>query len=161
MMARLIATVGGVGHIPWASGTWGSAVTIPLVWLLHWAGGFWLVAAMTMVAIFGGVWATKTYLDGRLDDPSEVVIDEVAGQMLALWPLSFMLASRDVDPHIFPWPGWVGAFILFRLLDILKPPPIRWLDRPTPWGVMLDDVAAGVIAGLIMFIAAGVSHGWF
>ncbi|MEM7056796.1 MAG: phosphatidylglycerophosphatase A [Pseudomonadota bacterium] len=160
-MIAATVTFFGVGRLPWAPGTWGSMAAIPLAYGLHWGGGFWAVFAVTLVAIFGGVWATKFYLAGQQDDPSEVVIDEVAGMMVALWPLSFMLNFRDVDPHIFPWPGWVGGFVLFRLLDILKPPPIRWLDRPTPWGVMLDDIAAGAITGLIMFVAAGVSHGWF
>ena len=161
MIARQIATFGGVGLLPKAPGTWGSAAAIPFAWALHWAGGFWLVFAATLIAIFAGVWATKVYLAGRMADPSEVVIDEVAGQLIALWPLSFMLAYRGADPHIFPWPGWVGGFLAFRFFDILKPPPIRWVDRPGPLGVMLDDIVAGIMAAASVLLAAGVSHGWF
>lgn len=160
-MSRLVVTFFGIGRLPWASGTWGSAAAIPFAWILHWSGGFWLLAIVTAVLFVVGLWATQAYLAGRTEDPSEVVIDEVVGQMIALWPLSFMLGAFETAPHIFPWPGWVGAFVMFRFFDILKPPPIRWLDRPGPWGVMMDDVAAGIAAGIVMFLAAGVSHGWF
>lgn len=160
-MNAAIVTVFGVGRLPWAPGTWGSAAAIPMAWVVHWAGGFWALAMATLLVFVAGLTASKAYLSGRDEDPSEIVIDELAGQMIALWPLSFMLDWLDTPAHIFPWPGWLGAFILFRILDVVKPPPIRWLDRPGPWGVMMDDVAAGAVAGAIMFVAAGVSHGWF
>lgn len=160
-MIALFVTCGGLGRMPIAPGTWGSLPAIPLVWLLHMAGGGGAVVAGTVLITVAGYFATRVYLDGRLDDPKEVVIDEVAGQMIALWPLSIALQMTGADPWIFPWPGWVGAFILFRFFDIVKPPPIRYFDRPGAMGVMVDDVVAGAMAGLVMLIAAGVSHGWF
>jgi len=159
--SRWTATVGGIGLIPLAPGTWGSAAAIPLAWLIHWAGGFWALAAATLAIFALGLIATRAYLGPRRDDPGEVVIDEVAGQMIALWPLSFMLDWQGNPAHLFPYPGWISAFLAFRFFDILKPPPVSWLDRPGAWGVMLDDVAAGILAGAVVVLAAGISHGWF
>lgn len=158
-MNRLIVTFFYTGLLPKAPGTWGSAATIPLAWLLHWAGGFPLVLVATLVLLGVGIWAVRGYLAGSQDDPKEVVIDEVVGMMIALWPLSWGLDRAGVDPWIFPWPGWVGGFLMFRLFDIWKPGPIRWLDRPGPVGVMADDVAAGVVAAAIVFASAWISHG--
>lgn len=155
-----VATVGGAGLLPWAPGTWGSLVALPLGYLAHWGAGFAGLFALTLASTVLGYIATRAYLGDRLDDPKEVVIDEVAGQLIALWPLSFMLEWQGHPPHLFPWPGWVGAFVLFRFFDILKPPPIRWLDRPGAWGVMVDDVAAGAVAAGLLFLGAALSHGW-
>ncbi len=183
--ARTIATVGGIGDMPFAPGTWGSLVAIPLAWGLHALGGFVLVLMATCVLFVAGLWATRAYLAGRLEDPSEVVIDEVVGMLIALWPLSFgmdllvgnvripagmeawpvwMPVPQDwiVQQWDFPWPGWVIGFFLFRFFDIVKPPPVSWADRmKTPLGVMLDDVLAGVLAAVIAAVAAAVAHGWF
>jgi phosphatidylglycerophosphatase A len=162
-LPRLVATVGGIGHLPGGPGTWASAATIPLAWVLHMAGGIWLLAAATVAVTLLGHWATARYIEGRPDaDPSEVVIDEVAGMMVALWPLSLGLTMAGTAPHVFPWPGWVGAFLLFRFFDILKPPPVSWAERPAgALGIMLDDLVAGLLAALVITIAAGVAHGWF
>ncbi|MEO0622539.1 MAG: phosphatidylglycerophosphatase A [Pseudomonadota bacterium] len=160
-MARALATGFGLGHLPGAPGTWASAATIPLVWGLHWLGGFWLVLPLTFIVIWGGLWACAQILKGPDDDPSEVVIDEIAGMMIALWPLSLGMSLADAPPHVFPWPGWVAAFVLFRIFDILKPPPVDMAERVGgPVGVMLDDIVAGMIAAALGVLAAGVAHGW-
>ena len=63
---------------------------------------------------------------------------------IALWPLSAGLWHAGADPWVFPWPGWVGAFLMFRLFDVWKPGPVGWADRqPGAMGVMLDDVDRG------------------
>ena len=160
--ARLIATVGGVGDIPMAPGTFGSLVAIPMAWGLHALGGFPLLACCTVALFLIGYGAVAIYLDGKAEDPSEVVIDEVVGMLIALWPLSLGLTLIGAGPDVFPWPGWVLGFFLFRFFDILKPPPVNWADRlKTPFGVMLDDVIAGVMAALLAALAAGLAHGWF
>jgi len=159
-MIRAFVTVGGLGHLP-APGTWGSLAALPLTWALHALGGIWLVAGATVVLCVAGVAATRIYLAGRSEDPSEVVIDEVVGMMVTLWPLSLGLTMMGAAPSVFPWPGWVGGFLLFRFFDILKPPPVRWFDRPGALGVMMDDVVAGVLSGALMLLAAAVAHGWF
>jgi phosphatidylglycerophosphatase A len=159
--ARRIATCGGIGLIPLAPGTWASAATVPLAWGLHYLGGFALVGAATVAVTVAGYLATAHYLNGRAEDPSEIVIDEVAGMMIALWPLSIGLTLAGSAPHIWPWPGWVLGFVLFRFFDIVKPPPVGWADRiEGPLGVMLDDLIAGALTAALATLAAGISHGW-
>ncbi|RMD47102.1 MAG: phosphatidylglycerophosphatase A [Alphaproteobacteria bacterium] len=161
-LAQVIATFGGVGLLPLAPGTWGSAAALPLGWLAHGLGGFALVALVTVVAFAAGWWATAEVTRGRAEqDPGEIVIDEVAGQLVALWPLSLGLTVMGAPAWLFPWPGWVGGFVMFRLFDILKPGPVRRADRMhTPLGVMLDDLVAGALAAVVVTAAAAVAHGW-
>jgi phosphatidylglycerophosphatase A len=159
--AAMIATVFGLGRVPQAPGTFGSLAAIPLAWGLHFLGGFPLMAMVT-VGLFGmGLMATALYTAGGTDpDPSEVVIDEVVGMLIALWPLSLGLWWQGVPGDVFPWPGWVLGFAAFRFFDILKPPPVNWAERvPGAWGVMLDDVVAGLLAALVATAAAIVAHG--
>ncbi len=162
-MSRLIATFFYVGLVPLAPGTFGSLAALPLAWLLHWAGGFPLLALATALVFAIGCWATKqeTALGGN-PDPSEIVIDEVAGQWVALFPLSLGLWHAGAAPHVFPYPGWVGGFLLFRLFDIWKPWPVSWADNlHGPLGVMLDDVLAGLLAAICVAMAAAIAHGVF
>lgn len=159
---RAVVTFGGLGLLPVAPGTWASAATIPLAWALHYLGGFMLLLSATVLVSVLGYIATARYLDGQADDPSEVVIDEVAGMLVALWPLSFGLSAMGSAPHVWPWPGWVLGFLLFRFFDIVKPPPVGWADRIAgPTGIMLDDLIAGALAAALATVAAGISHGWF
>lgn len=159
--ARLLATVGGVGLLRPGPGTWGSAAAIPMAWGLHGLGGFPLLLAATLVLIPAGVWAVARMTAGAADhDPSEAVVDEVAGMWIALWPLSAGLWHAGAEPWLFPWPGWVGAFATFRVLDIWKPGPVGWADRmDTPLGTVLDDVIAGALAALLVALAAALAHG--
>lgn len=160
-MSRFIATFGFVGLIPVAPGTFGSLAALPLAWLLHWSGGF-PALAVAIVAVFAiGLWATtRETSSGENPDPSEIVIDEVVGQWIALVPLSAGLWHAGVAPHIFPYPGWIGGFLLFRIFDIWKPWPVSWADNlHSPLGVMLDDVLAGILAAACVAIAAAIAHG--
>lgn len=161
-LARVIATFGYVGFVPVASGTVGSAVALGVGYLLHRAGGFPLLSAATLVALLAGIWATRVETFEQQDlDPGHIVIDEVVGMWIALMPLSFGLWHIGAPPALFPWPGWVSGFLLFRLFDIWKPGPIRWADRRKgPTGVMLDDVFAGILAALLVTLMAGIAHGW-
>ncbi len=160
-ISRAIATVGGVGLIRPAPGTWGSAAALPLGYGLHVAGGFPLLVLATVAVIGLGWWAAQAEAAATgAHDAGEIVIDEVAGLWIALWPLSGGLWHAGADPWLFPWPGWVGAFLLFRLFDIWKPGPIGWADRQRgAIGVMLDDVIAGVFAAVGVALAAYVAHG--
>ena len=160
-MTRLIATFGYVGLFRPGPGTWGSLAALPFAWLLHWAGGFPLLLISTVAVFALGYWATKVETaTGGDPDPSEIVIDEVAGQWIALFPLSAGLWFAGAAPHVFPWPGWVAGFLLFRLFDIWKPWPVSWADGlHGPMGVMLDDVLAGIMAAICVAGAAAVSHG--
>lgn len=157
MIARLVATVGGLGTMPIAPGTWAALATLPLAFLLHGLGGFPLFALATVALFALGMWACA----GAAGDPPEVVIDEVVGMLVALWPLSLGLWLRGTDPWVFPWPGWVLGFLLFRFFDILKPFPVNRAERlPGALGIMADDVVAGVLAGLVGAAAAIVAHGF-
>ncbi len=159
-MSRLIATVGYVGLLRPAPGSWGSAAAIPMAWGLHYVGGFPLLVVATLAVFFLGWWATAAATRGQANhDPSEIVIDEVVGMWIALWPLSAGLWHADVDPWVFPYPGWIVGFAMFRLFDIWKPGPVGWADRrPDALGVMLDDVIAGLMAGIVVLIAGGLAH---
>ena len=160
MMARLLATVCGVGYLRPAPGTWGSLAALPLTWALHQIGGFPLVLIGLIAVTAAGFWASQQMI-AQTDngDPSEVVIDEVAGQMLALLALSYPAWSMGIDITAL-WPGWIAAFVLFRLFDIWKPGPVGWADRMGgAAGVMLDDLIAGAFAATGVVILAGFAHG--
>lgn len=158
-MTHLIATFFYAGHLRPAPGTWGSLAALPVAWIIHQIGGFPLLAIATIAVFFLGWWATAQETAGKDDhDPSEIVIDEVAGQWIALWPVSFGAILAGAEIHQL-WPGWVVAFLGFRLFDILKPGPIGWADRRgDALGVMLDDVIAGIFAAIIVIGLAAVVH---
>lgn len=160
MIARMIGTVCGVGYLRPAPGTWGSAVALPLGWLLHSVGGFPLLAMAAVAYFLAAWWATQHMTAGTQDhDPSEIVADEVVGQWIALAPLSYAAWDRGLDILVM-WPGWVAAFVLFRLFDIWKPWLVGWADRRgDALGVMLDDVIAGVFAAIGVVLLAGLAHG--
>lgn len=161
-MIRAIATVLGAGHLRPASGTWASAIAVALGVAAYQAGFALLVPVGCVLATIAGFWAVPRYLRTHGGgDPSEVVIDEVAGQWLAL---SFTIIPlwRHGVPDLFlaAWPGWVAPFVLFRLFDIWKPWVIGRADRmPGAAGVMLDDLWAGLFAGLGSVALAGAYHG--
>ena len=158
---RWIVTLGGIGLLRPAPGSWASAVAVLLGLVLHRIGHFPLLAAATLVAIAVGFWSVGRFTAGMADpDRSEIVIDELAGQWIALCAPSagFWFAGLPADS--FPWPGWVAAFLFFRLFDIWKPWLVGRADRRTDSaGVMLDDLWAGLFAALCTIVAAGISHG--
>lgn len=158
--AHLIATFGMVGHLRPAPGTWGSLAALPAAWLLHVLGGPILLAIGAALAFAIGWWATEQETRGQADhDPSEIVIDEAAGQWLAMLPVSIGATHAGAALSAL-WPGWIAAFVLFRLFDIWKPGPVGWADRRgDALGVMLDDVIAGLFAALGVMALAWLSHG--
>ncbi|SLN41769.1 Phosphatidylglycerophosphatase A [Aquimixticola soesokkakensis] len=158
--AKMIATFFGVGNLTPAPGTWGSFVALPVLYALHSLGGFPLVLVATLAVTLLGIRAISRYLETSASkDPSEVVIDEVAGQFIALWPVSLGATMMGADVTAL-WPGWLVAFLAFRLFDIWKPGPVGWADRRgDALGVMLDDLIAGAMAAVVVIIAAGAAHG--
>lgn len=142
-VSKAIATALGAGYSPIAPGTCGTIVAVPLVWAL--AGlPMWQFAIIVVLVTAIAIWAA-----GRADqawgthDSGRIVIDEVAGYMTTM-----ALVDRG---H---WIPLAVGFMIFRALDIIKPPPIRWLDENLPggWGVVLDDSAAGLI-GMGLMVA--------
>jgi phosphatidylglycerophosphatase A len=156
-ISTFFATGCGIGMIPFAPGTWGSAEGLAGALLLWgWGNGRGLTfvisyAIVCLVVFFAGV-RTGALVEASSGDrdPGPVVIDEVVGQMIASAPVLLIEAAH-------PWWGLVLSFFLFRLFDIWKPGPINKLqDLPGGWGIMLDDVAAGILAGVLTYAAGRV-----
>lgn len=159
-LTHLITTFFYIGHLRPAPGTWGSLAALPVAWVLHLLGGPALLLAGIFVVFILGWWATHLETKGKTDhDPSEIVIDEVAGQWLAFLPVSIGASHAGAD-LLSLWPGFVFSFLAFRFFDITKPGPIGWADRRNDsLGVMLDDLVAGLAAALCTLLAAGLYHG--
>lgn len=156
----------GVGYMPIAPGTWGSAVGVGLYLLMRWAilrlvhsfapvnsfllydpGTIFLAAELVVITLVTliGIWAasiTEKLLQKK--DPGKVVIDEVAGQLITLLPVPLLVGG--------PWRVWViVGFFLFRAFDIVKPYPVRRLESlPSGLGIVADDLAAGAYAAVIL-----------
>jgi phosphatidylglycerophosphatase A len=155
-LAIWIATCGTAGYAPVASGTVGSIVGLGLVigvaHLPLGSLGRAVALASLAVALFPvGVWsAGKAEQFFSRKDPGQVVIDEVVGQIVTF------VAAPD-----FSWKWMLGGFALFRIFDIFKPPPARQMERlPAGWGIMMDDVAAGLYALLSLLAFTGIRAMW-
>jgi len=159
-MSHIIATFFGIGHLRPAPGTWGSLAALPVALVLHLLVGPWGLLVATVAVFLVGLWATVLETHAATHkDPGYIVIDEVAGQWVALLPVSFGAAHAGAAITAL-WPGFVAAFLLFRLFDIWKPGPIGMIDRrDDALGVMLDDILAGVFAAICVALLAGLWHG--
>ena len=146
-LAAGLATVFGVGKLP-APGTVASAVALPIGWCIALLAGWQGILIAALLVSVLGVWACGTHARMLgVADPSECVIDEVAGQWLALLPIGIF---RDT----FDWRALLASFVLFRALDIFKPWPIYKLERLHGGvGIMADDIAAGLIAAALICVA--------
>ncbi len=151
-LARFVATFAYTGYLPRAPGTWGAAVALVPGTALLWNCGPGALLAATVVLTLVGVWAFAVVerASGR-HDPREGVVDEVAGQWLALVPAGSSL------------PDVVLAFVLFRVFDIVKPWPCNRIDagRVRGWSGMLDDVAAGAYAAAATLVLKRFTDGWW
>jgi phosphatidylglycerophosphatase A len=160
-MSRAIAIFFGIGLLRPGPGTWASAVAIILGLAIDRSLGFPALVVATLAATALGFWACNRELVNRSgDDPSEFVIDEIAGQWLALlFPAAAFWSRGTIDWAIVAYPGWIAAFVFFRLFDIWKPWLVGRADRRhDAAGVMLDDLWAGLFAGLATFAAAAAYH---
>ena len=158
-MSQMIATFFGVGKLRPAPGTWGSAAAVALAVLVYELGAPLLVPLGFVLATVLGFWAVPRAIAGQADkDPSEIVIDEVAGQWLAMCFTVIPLWRHGVS-ILDAWPAYVVPFLLFRLFDIWKPWLVGRADRRgDAAGVMLDDLWAGLFAGIGSVILAGLYH---
>jgi phosphatidylglycerophosphatase A len=144
LWASLTATFFGIGYMRRGPGTWGSAATVMCWWSLSKVipGNLqlWVAIALVLFVVLLGIpAATRVSRASSSKDPQFVVIDEVAGQLIAL-------IAAPVT-----WKTLLVGFILFRGFDIVKPPPVRQLERlPEGSGIVLDDVGAGLYALAIM-----------
>lgn len=139
-ISKLIATLFYVGYIPLAPGTLASALAIPIYILLRNNQSAYFIITAIFLCI--GFWAANTAVVAfKEKDPSEIVIDEFSSQLIVYLFLPF-------SPKIV-----VLGFILFRILDIFKIPPIKKLESlPKGWGIMLDDIAAAILANIILHL---------
>ena len=146
LWATLTATFFGIGHLNPGAGTWASVATV-----LLWAGLAYelppaqripvAIALAVLITLIGIPAATLVARASGIKDPGFVVIDEVAGQLIAL------IAAP------LTWKTFLAGLILFRVFDILKPPPVRQLEKlPEGTGIVLDDVAAGILALVVMHL---------
>lgn len=150
-VALAIATCGGSGYFPIAPGTVGSAVGLVVLFAVRSAGLLWLEVAVLVATLWAGAWAS-TVAEQALDrkDPGPVVIDEVLGMLVTMLLVPLSLAAM------------AAGFLLFRLFDIIKPFPADRLERaPRGWGIMLDDLMAGVYANLVLQAMLWFRPGWF
>jgi len=148
-LAYVIATWFWCGYAPKAPGTAGSLAALVIAWALHTYAGVSAIgmAGLAVLLAVPGVWAAGVVAreSGR-KDPQIVVVDEVMGQWMTL-----------AGATVLNWKSWLLAFLLFRLFDIWKPPPVRQLERlPGGIGIVADDAMAGVYGALVLFAA-----GWF
>ena len=140
----------GTGLAPAAPGTFGSLLGIPAYFIIQLFNGqtqIILVAALIAIAVI------TAHIGARLlqkEDPGSIVIDEIAGQVLTLWGVEFTLVNI------------IAGFILFRFFDILKPYPIKILEKKVPGGagIVADDLMAGVYARIIMLLFV-MGYGYF
>lgn len=158
-MNRLVATFFGVGYLRPAPGTWGSLAALLVAYAVLSIGGFWLLVNLTFFVFMSGWIATREITRGQEDhDPSYIVVDEAVGQWIALFPVGYGAMMMSVD-LLALYPGWIAAFVLFRLFDIWKPWLVGKADaRGDALGVMLDDVIAGVFAALGVIALAALFH---
>ncbi len=132
----------GSGLSKYMPGTFGTLAAIPLYWLFYQAG-FIAYSILTVSVILSGIWICEQAAQ-KLDchDFGGIVWDEVAGLLITLWLVPFSVQNIVI------------GFVLFRILDILKPWPIKWVDRKVQGGlgIMLDDVLAGGVAGILLML---------
>ena len=135
---KMIATVFGLGNLPFAPGTWGSLAGLVLCLFLHDVPLLYFTV-FTILFVIGGIAAGLIERRDGVKDPSYVVIDEFACVFIvfAFIPVTI--------PYV------ILGFVLFRLFDVIKPPPIRSIEKMGGgWGIMLDDAAAAVYANIIL-----------
>jgi len=136
---KVIATGFGLGKSPIAPGTVGSLSAIPFIYIF--GNGFFEKLLFLIVFIPLGIVASQYVIDATQNpDPDEVVVDELVGYFITMMFV----------PHTFWW--MVFGFIVFRILDITKPFGIRKLETPDGVGVMLDDIAAGILGAVLLYI---------
>ncbi|MDB9786922.1 phosphatidylglycerophosphatase A [Bacteriovoracaceae bacterium] len=172
-LVQIVVTWFGLGKIPFMPGTWGSLGAIPILGAIHlifdtdtmWGQWMWILTLISIIIVLYlvGFYCTRSYLKtGVKSDPQEVVIDEVVGQLLSalifmslfwgfargpgVWQVEMMKVGGEI-------PYLCLCFALFRFYDIVKVWPVSYADTKLPGahGVMMDDVFAGLYAGITLF----------
>jgi phosphatidylglycerophosphatase A len=151
--AIVIATAGGAGFSPVAPGTAGSLVGAAIYVLIYMSGLSVVYLPLLLLLTVVGIWASTRVESLYGHDASRIVIDEVVGQMLTL---GFVVRSGASGVAV----GTILGFLLFRFFDVLKPFPIRKIERlPGGVGVVADDLGAGIYAFLVLLILEPFAQG--
>ena len=151
---KLISTFFYTGFLRPAPGTWGSVAGIILAYILLIKIDLFTFCIILLFTILVGFWTTKHYIEqnSKKSDPSEVVIDEVIGQWIAVLPIGFTLEATEFSGKEL-WFVWLWAFVSFRFFDIIKLGLVGWADNlGGALGVLLDDILAGIAAGLTVIV---------
>lgn len=153
-LSFVIVSLFGCGKSPVASGTVGSFATLPLAWVLIHLYGVWGIVLGALALFFIGVVCSKEVLKYTEHDPAVIVIDEAVGQLLSFLLVAESLKNTSAEILGQPFFLYIFAFFCFRIFDILKPQPAKYFDKCVlnAWGVMLDDVIAGLYAAIVVFI---------
>jgi phosphatidylglycerophosphatase A len=139
LLSIVVATGLGSGYAPFAPGTAGSAVGLLLFWPLHTQPVVIQIAAVVILFFVGVVASTRVARGLGIEDPGIVVVDEVVGMWTSLLFLPFNPATA------------IAGFVLFRIMDVFKPYPARQFESlPGGWGIMTDDLMAGIYANLLL-----------
>lgn len=149
-IAEFIATYCGLGLSPKAPGTVGSIGTIPLAFLLaYFFGIYGIIVAAILLAVIGIIATDVLIRNQEEKDPGKVVIDEVVGQLLSFVLVTEYLYHKLDYIYIYPL-----GLLAFRFFDICKMGPVKWFDRKmkNAYGVMMDDVCAGLFAAIVVWI---------
>ena len=145
LTARILSTWFFCGYAPAGPGTAGSLAAIVIAWFIaaptHYQG--WPFAIFGLILAVPGIWAAGvTAREVGRKDPQIVVVDEVVGQWITL------AGAAQLN-----WKTFLAAFVLFRLFDIWKPPPVRQLEKlPGGWGIVADDAMAGVYGAAVLYL---------
>lgn len=145
-----VATGAGLGLSPVAPGTVGSLGGILTAWIISLMHPYAVAPTLVFITFLAVLTAEKTAKILRQKDPRLIVFDEIAGMTFALAWLPFTPLNLLIQ------------FLLFRIFDILKPFPVSWAERKLPggWGIVMDDIAAGIIANLIWRAGDFVYQTW-
>jgi phosphatidylglycerophosphatase A len=156
-MKRWLVSCFGLGYLPVAPGTWGSLPPAIIFALMYQFGvpGLTISIVMAVLTIVGSlvcVWLAPVVIAATgKSDPREVVVDEFAGQALTFLQAAFLIPDTFTLKQV--WITAIIGFLLFRLFDIVKPWPIHGLQKlPRGWGILIDDLLAGVYAAICLII---------
>ena len=151
-MSKFIATFFYVGFLSPAPGTWGSIAGVISAYIFLQLTNFLTFCFLLIFFILIGFWATKKFIEQNREksDPSEVVIDEVIGQWIAILPIGYIFQLEHTHTQNL-WIFWLWAFVSFRFFDIVKLGLVGWADKlGGALGVILDDILAGFSAAITL-----------